>query len=61
MNKKFKSEWQENNIFFSEEFAFNNSDKELMEEAFKIWFRETIKFYGKSKWISCKMQTRLEK
>jgi len=53
--------WQENNIFFCEKFAFRFRDKKLMKKAFEIWFRRTIERYGKSKWIECKMQTRLEK
>jgi hypothetical protein len=58
---KKENKWEENNIFFSDTFSFRNTDKELMEVVFKIWFDETIKKYGRSKWIECKMQTRLGK
>jgi hypothetical protein len=58
---KKENKWEENNIFFGDCFAFRASDKELLRGAFENWFLATIRKYGKSKWIECKMQTRLEK
>lgn len=45
--------WDLKSFFFSQSCAFRLRDKKLMRVAFRLWFDDVIKTYGKSKWIEC--------
>jgi len=52
--------WDNRTFLFSQCVSFRLKDKELMEKAFKLWFDDVIKRYGKSKWIECMVFCRPE-
>jgi len=56
-----KKEWDIKGFLFSQSVSFRLRDKELMKKAFKLWFDDVIKTYGKSKWIECIVFCRKEK
>jgi len=56
-----KYAWDNKGFLFSQWVAFRFRDKELMEKAFKLWFNDVVKTYGKSKWIEVLVFTRKKK